>query len=107
MTTITDYICSKTNRISIEPEITPGDHGFKMFNSAGTEVEISEFLYSLVRILKPKLVLETGTHKGISSTYIGQALRDNNRGGKLITCEIFQENINDAKALWPDVGASE
>ena len=107
MSAITNHILAKTTRISTKPEITPGDHGFSMFNDAGTEVEISEFLYTLAGILKPRLVLETGTHKGISSTFIGQAIKDNGRGGILHTCEIFQENINDAKALWSDVGVSE
>jgi predicted O-methyltransferase YrrM len=103
---ITKAILSKTNRISTKPEITPGDHGFSMFNDAGTEVEVSEFIYSLVRVLKPTLMLETGTHKGISSTYIGQAMKDNGKG-QLYTCEIFQENINDAQALWRDVGVQQ
>lgn len=105
MSSITDYILSKTSRIKKIPEPTPGDHGFSAFNDAGTELEVSEFIYSLIRVLKPALMLETGTHKGISSTYIGQAMKDNGKG-LLHTCEIFQENINDAQALWKDVGVA-
>lgn len=103
---ITQYILSKTNKISTKPEVTPGDHGFSMFNDAGTEVEVSELIYSLIRVLKPAVMLETGTHKGISSTFIGQAMKDNGKG-LLHTCEIFQENINDANALWLDVGVKQ
>lgn len=102
----TQYILSKTNRLSVKPEATPGDHGFSMFTDAGTEVEVSEFLYSMVRMLKPNLILETGTHKGISSTFIGQALKDNNKG-KIITMEVQQPHIDDAKALWKDVGVDD
>lgn len=75
----TAKILSKTNKLKVVPEITPGDHGFSMFNSGGTEVEVSEFLYSLVRMLKPNYVLETGTHLGVSACYIGQALEDNKK----------------------------
>lgn len=103
---ITQYILGKTNRLSVKPEISPGDHGFSMFNDAGTEVEISEFLYGLVRMLKPNLILETGTHKGISSAFMGQSLKDNNKG-KIITTEIHQEHIDDAKALWKDIGVDD
>jgi len=100
---ITDTITQKTSRLVVVPEITPGDHGFSMFNDAGTEVEVSEFLYALVRLVKPKTVLETGTHIGVSSTYIGQALEDNNKGS-LITFEVIPQYLRDAQALWRDVG---
>lgn len=103
---ITKYILSKTNKLVVQPEITPGDHGFSMFNDAGTEVEVSEFLYSIIRMLKPNLILETGTHKGISAAFMGQALKDNNKG-KLITTEINQAFIDDAKALWNDIGIND
>jgi len=48
--------------------------------------EEGELLYSLVRSIKPKYCLETGTHKGLSSCYIGQALKDNGFG-LLETCD--------------------
>lgn len=51
--------------------------GFSSFNDAGIECETGEFLYSLVRLLKPKRVLETGTHWGIGASYMGLALQDN------------------------------
>lgn len=106
MSALTDSILAKTKRIKVIPEPSPGDHGFSAFNDAGTELEVSEFIYSLVRVLKPTLMLETGTHKGISSTFIGQAMKDNGKG-QLYTCEIFQENVNDATALWHDVGVQQ
>lgn len=64
--------------------------GYTSFNDAGVETEVGEFLYAMTRILKPSLVLETGTHVGVGSAYMGQALKDNNFG-KLHTVEFLPE----------------
>lgn len=40
-----------------------------------------QFLYSLIRALKPQSVLELGTWHGASATHILQGLHDNGRGG--------------------------
>lgn len=53
---------------------------YSSFNDAGVETETAEFLYSMVRILKPKNILETGTHIGVSAAYMAQALADNKMG---------------------------
>ena len=71
---------------------------YKAYNSGGVEVEVGEFLYGMVRILKPKRVLETGTHHGISSTYMGMALKDNGFG-KLTTIDNVADNFNRATRL--------
>lgn len=42
--------------------------------------EEGELLYALVRATKPKVVVETGTHKGLSTHYIAEALKDNGEG---------------------------
>lgn len=63
---------------------------FTSFNDAGVETETGEFLYSLVRLLKPRNVLETGTHIGIGMAYMGQGLKDNNFG-HLDTVEFLPE----------------
>lgn len=102
--TITDYFLSKTQRLSVEPEITPGDHGFRMFNSGSTEVEVSEFLYSLVRLIKPKSILETGTHYGVSSAYMGQGLLDNGSPALLTTLEINPVFFTEAAKLHDELG---
>jgi predicted O-methyltransferase YrrM len=60
--------------------------GFSSFNDAGVECEVGEFLYSMVRLLKPKFVLETGTHHGIGASYIGMALKENGEG----VCHTFE-----------------
>jgi hypothetical protein len=44
------------------------------------EVIAPDFLYVIVRMLRPEVVVETGVAAGISSAFILQALQDNNRG---------------------------
>ena len=67
---------------------TPG--GYQSFNDAGLECETGELLYAFTRILKPEHVLETGTHWGIGASYIGSALKDNQKG-HLDTIEFLPE----------------
>ena len=50
------------------------------------------FLYGLIRATKPKVVLETGTHRGKATLYMLHALWDNakenaEQGGHLYTCD--------------------
>jgi predicted O-methyltransferase YrrM len=52
-----------------------------------SECEVTDFLYSLVRLLKPKIVLETGCFLGATSGAIGHALK-RNKYGRLITCDV-------------------
>jgi len=74
---ITQFIVEKTGWC-MSPE--PTDENYCMFNTGGVECEVGEFLYSLVKLIKPNEVLETGTHHGVSSAYIGLALKSNNKG---------------------------
>ncbi len=100
MNDITSYIKSKTG-IATEPEVTPGaaEAGWQMFNTGGVEAEVGEFLYSLVRICKPKIIVETGTHLGISTAYMGLALQANNKG-KIHTYEVIEPLRNQALDFW-------
>jgi len=100
---ITDYVLSKTNRIKPEPEVTNND--YQMMNTGGTEVEVAEFLYSLVRLNKPETVVETGTHLGISSLYMALGLEKNGKG-TLTTYEVIESLRQQSVALWNDVGVS-
>ena len=49
--------------------------------------EANEFIYLLVRFAKPQFVIETGVFDGQSSSFILQALCDNNHG-KLISIDL-------------------
>jgi predicted O-methyltransferase YrrM len=53
-------------------------------------------LYLLVRLIKPRCIIETGVSAGVSSTYILQALSDNQRG-KLYSIDLPPENLPEGK----------
>jgi len=98
---ITKYILSKTRKLISHPEITPGKEDWSMFNSGGVEVEVAEFLYSLIRMIKPERILETGTHLGVSSLYMALGLQKNSKG-KISTFEVIPELRSQAVSLWKD-----
>jgi predicted O-methyltransferase YrrM len=47
---------------------------------AAVEIEVGIFLYSLVRLMKPDIVIETGTSHCHSALYLAQGLSDNRKG---------------------------
>lgn len=49
-------------------------------DGAAMTQEEGELLYALVRATKPKSCIETGTHAGLSASYIGSALKENGCG---------------------------
>lgn len=58
-------------------------------------------IFTLVRSLKPRRVLEVGTHLGYSTLHISQALQLNGMGGQLTTVDIL--DVNHAQdAPWRD-----
>ena len=57
-----------------------------MYDSMTAEVEVLEFLRTLVTTLKPSLVVETGTFMGISTLWIAEGLKTNGFG-TVVTCE--------------------
>jgi predicted O-methyltransferase YrrM len=87
----------------IQPERTAQSVGDKpsrlwsMFDGWTAEVETLDLLYSLVRLLKPRNAVETGTWLGRSAVSIGSALRDNGFG-VLTSIEINQEAARVASA---------
>lgn len=93
---ITNLLLGNDSHLSIHNEgkwdvpYIPEPQGFASFNDAGIECETGEFLYAWMRILKPKHVLETGTHWGVGASYMGAGLRDNG-GGHIDTIEFLPE----------------
>jgi hypothetical protein len=81
---------------TLQPEKTLGEVGGKsaqlwsMFDGFTAETEVLDFLYTLVRLVKPKNALETGTWLGRSAIAIASALRDNGFG-HLISLEADPE----------------
>ena len=52
----------------------------RFFRPMAVEVEAGQFLYGLVRAVKPINAVETGTFEGFSAVNIAQALKDNKQG---------------------------
>lgn len=69
------------------------------------ELEVCDLLYSLVRYLRPSMVVELGCHIGIGTYSLARACQDNNHG-KVFTCDIEPEYIHTTVerlgALWMD-----
>jgi predicted O-methyltransferase YrrM len=80
----------------LQPEYTgpseecPNPSRWSMYDPMTAEVEVLDLIKSIVRALKPELVVETGTFTGISSLSIAEGLRENGFG-RLITCEFDRE----------------
>lgn len=91
---------SKCSWLEIVPEYVKTPPGYTMNNSGGVETEVGEFIYSLVRLMKPSFVLETGTYCGFSSSYIGLALKFNNKG-KIVTLDPIHRK--DIEKIWVDL----
>jgi predicted O-methyltransferase YrrM len=64
----------------------PHPERWSMFDSMTAELEVLEFLRTLVTTIKPDLVVETGTFMGVSTLWIAEALRLNGFG-RIVTCE--------------------
>jgi predicted O-methyltransferase YrrM len=64
----------------------PHPERWRMFDSMTAEVEVLEFVRTMVTTIKPQLVVETGTFLGVSTLWIAEALKQNGFG-KVITCE--------------------
>jgi len=92
---ITKYFESELRQKTV-PEVSDHLKLYSMWDDGGTEVEVGEFLYGMIRVLKPKNVLETGLYHGISASYMAQAIKDNGVG-KLTSVEISVENIEISK----------
>ena len=61
----------------------------------GVTDEVGDLLYALVRMTKPKVCIETGTHIGDSAERIGRALQANGTG-YLLTCDVNDVWVNSA-----------
>jgi len=82
--------------VILQPEKTDGDIAGKsaqlwsMFDGFTAEAEVLDFLYALVRMVKPARAIETGTWLGRSAVAISSAMRDNGFG-KLTSLELDPE----------------
>jgi hypothetical protein len=97
---------------TLQPEKTPGEIAGKsaqlwsMFDDNTAETEVLDFLYALVRLIKPEHAVETGTWLGRSAVAIASALRDNGFG-HLISLESDSEVARCAMARIRAAGLGE
>ena len=64
----------------------PHPERWSMYDSMTAEVEVLEFLRTLVTTVKPNLVVETGSFLGASTLVIAEGLRMNGFG-RIVSCE--------------------
>jgi hypothetical protein len=74
---------------------------WEVYDGTASEVEMGDLLYGLVRMLKPDLVVETGTYKGNSTQRMAKAVEKNGLG-RIVTCDPYQNNPWFPPA-WPEI----
>jgi len=65
----------------------PEPERWSMIDSMTAEVDVLEFIATLVTTIKPRLVVETGSFLGVSTEWIARGL-ERNGFGKVISCEF-------------------
>jgi predicted O-methyltransferase YrrM len=75
----------------------PHPERWHMYDGMTAEVEVLEFLRTLITTLKPQLVVETGTFMGVSTIWMAEGMKQNGFG-KIITCEFDPTVFASAKA---------
>jgi prolipoprotein diacylglyceryl transferase len=104
---IVEHIAAKGDVLQPEyhkatPEC-PHPERWRMYDSMSAEVEVLDFLKSLVRTLKPELVVETGTFTGLSTLRIAEGLRENGFG-RVVSCEYDKKVFDAAEKRFAESG---
>jgi prolipoprotein diacylglyceryl transferase len=81
----------------------PHPERWHMYDSMSAEVEVLDFLKSIVNTIKPELVVETGTFSGLSTLRIAEGLKQNGVG-RVITCEWDKKVYDAAKKRFVESG---
>jgi predicted O-methyltransferase YrrM len=84
----------------------PHPERWHMYDSMTAEVEVLDFLKSIVTTIKPELVVETGTFSGLSTLRIAEGLKANNLG-RVVTCEYDAKVFAAAKERFAASGLAE
>jgi prolipoprotein diacylglyceryl transferase len=104
---VVDHISSRGDVLQPEyhratPEC-PHPERWHMYDSMSAEVEVLDFLKSLVIMVKPELVVETGTFSGLSTLRIAEGLKQNGVG-RVTTCEWDKKVYDAAKKRFTESG---
>jgi prolipoprotein diacylglyceryl transferase len=81
----------------------PHPERWHMYDSLTAEVEVLDFLKTLVTTIKPELIVETGTFSGLSTLRMAEGLKANG-GGRIITCEFDPKVYAAAKVRFAKSG---
>ena len=98
---ILDHV--STHGEALQPEYTPATpecphpERWRMLDSMTAENEVLVFLKSLITAVKPQLVVETGTFRGISTLAIAEGLKENGFG-RVVTIEYDPKVFAAARA---------
>jgi predicted O-methyltransferase YrrM/prolipoprotein diacylglyceryltransferase len=84
----------------------PHPERWSMYDAMTAEVEVLEFLKTMVTTLKPSIVVETGTFMGVSTLQIAEGLKQNGFG-RVISCEPDPKTFETAKKRFQDSGLSQ
>jgi predicted O-methyltransferase YrrM len=77
-----------------------------MYDSMTAEVEVLEFLATLVTTVKPELIVETGAFLGVSAVWMARGLKRNGFG-RIVSCEFDPMVFEKAKAKIAESGVAE
>lgn len=74
------FMPSEINFTTQRTELCPYPEYWHAPDSEATETEVSEFIGSLIRLIQPEFVVETGTYKGDTTLEMARALHVNGHG---------------------------
>ena len=76
----------------------PNPKLWSMYDGMATEMEVLQFLYALVQMLKPTVIVETGTYLGYGTAHLALAVK-NNEVGHVHTAEPDPGIMSNARKL--------
>lgn len=79
-------------------------HLWSAEDEIGSEEELRLFLYAIIRMLKPPLVVETGCYTGWGTLAMSSAVKSNGNG-RLISCDIDPGMAEGASLLISDMAS--
>ena len=74
----------------------PNDELWTARDEQASEDEVAEFLYGLIRLIKPSFVVETGCYLGDATIAMAKALKKNEHG-HLTSCDIDKEKVEEVR----------
>jgi hypothetical protein len=90
-------VCKKP--MSKESQFTNGvnplcqnDGDWMASDEQSSEMEVNDFLYALIRMIKPKTVVETGSYLGEGTIAIARGLEANGFG-RLFSCDVIGDRV--------------